>query len=423
MPERLGTKLKHAWNAFKNRDPTSDLITTYQEVGPSSYSRPDRPMTRLTNEKSMVISLYNRIALDVADILIQHVRLDQNGRYEETITSGLNSIFSLEANIDQTGKAFIQDIVMSMFDEGCVALVPIDTSLNPKDSTSYDIQTMRTGQIMEWYPKHVRIRVYNDISGKKQEMLFPKTQVGIIENPLYAVMNQPNSTLQRLIRKLGILDVIDEQSGSGKLDIIIQLPYVIKTTARREQAEARRKDIEVQLSGSKYGIAYTDGTEKITQLNRPAENNLMATITYLTSTLYSQLGVTEAVFLGTADEKTMLNYFNRSLKPIISAIVDESKRKFLTKTARTQNQSILYFRDAFSLIPANELANVADKFTRNEILTSNEIRGVIGFKPVKKASADELRNKNLNASDQLPKEQPSKDANKLKGEQIQDEQV
>ena len=414
MPERLGTRLKHAWNTFKNRDPTE--VLTYQDTGPSSYSRPDRTVVRLTSEKSMVISLYNRIALDVADIVIQHVRLDQNGRYDDTIDSGLNNIFSLEANIDQTGKAFIQDIVMSMFDEGCVALVPIDTTTNPKISTNYEIQTMRTGQIVEWYPQHIKVRVYNDQSGKKEDLMFPKSLVGIIENPLYAVMNQPNSTLQRLIRKLGILDVIDEQSGSGKLDIIIQLPYTIKTEIMRTRAESRRKDIEVQLSGSKYGIAYTDGTEKITQLNRPAENNLMATITYLTSTLYSQLGVTEAVFLGTADEKTMLNYFNRSLKPIISAIADESKRKFLTKTARTQNQSIMYFRDAFSLIPANELANVADKFTRNEVLSSNEMRGILGFKPSKDKKADELRNKNLNASDQLPKEQPVKDAIQSKGD-------
>jgi hypothetical protein len=362
------------------------------------------------------MAVYNRIAMDVSAVMIQHVRLDQNGRFEEVINSGLNYALTVEANIDQTASAFIHDLVLSMFDEGCVGVVPIDTTINPKISGSYDIQTMRTGKILDWYPEHVRVRVYNDRTGSKEDLTLPKKMVGIIENPLYAVMNEPNSTLKRLIRKLNILDAIDEQSGSGKLDLIIQLPYVIKTPARKAQAEIRRKDIEDQLSGSKYGIAYTDGTEKVTQLNRPAENNLMNQIEYLTSMLYSQLGLTEDVFNGKADEATMLNYNSRTVYPILKAIIDELKRKFLTKTARSQNQSLMFFKDAFSLVPATELANIVDKFTRNEILSSNEIRAIIGYKPSLDPKADELRNKNLNESKEVPSEVEPLDPNESKGE-------
>lgn len=395
MPEPLSTRLKHAWNAFRNRDPT-EVLTEYREIGYGSYSRQDRVRMHVTNERSVIISVYNRIALDVSAVNIQHVRLDQNGRFSEGVSSGLNNCLTSEANIDQTHRAFIQDIVMSLFDEGVVAIVPVDTTINPKISGSYDIQTMRTARIISWYPKHVRVRLYNDNTGVQEEVTLPKSVVAIIENPLYSVMNEPNSTLKRLLKKLSILDAIDEQSGSGKLDLIIQLPYVIKTEARRQQADQRRKDLEVQLSGSKYGIAYTDGTERVTQLNRPAENNLMIQIQYLTSMLYSQLGLTEEVFNGKADEATMLNYNNRTVVPILSAIIDEFKRKFLTKTARTQNQSIMYFKDAFSLVPATEMANIADKFTRNEILSSNEVRAIIGYKPSQDPAAEELRNKNLN---------------------------
>ena len=395
MPEPLSTRLKHAWNAFRNRDPTQ-VPSERRDMGHGSYTRQDRVRMHVTNERSVIISVYNRIALDVSAVPIQHVRLDEDGRYEATINSGLNDILTSEANIDQTNRAFIQDSVMSMFDEGVVAVVPVDTTIDPKISGSFDIHSMRTGRIVAWYPKHVRVRLYNENKGIQEELTLPKSQVAIIENPLYSVMNEPNSTLKRLLKKLSILDAIDEQSGSGKLDLIIQLPYVIKTEARRQEAEKRRKDIEVQLSGSKYGIAYTDGTERVTQLNRPAENNLMKQIEYLTKMLYSQLGLTESVFDGTADEKTMLNYNNRTVVPILSAIISEFKRKFLTKTARTQRQSIEYFRDAFSLVPVTELANIADKFTRNEVLSSNEVRAVIGYKPSKDPAADELRNKNLN---------------------------
>lgn len=396
MPDPLRTRLKHAWNAFLNRD--GPEFQGY-ESGPSSYYRPDRLLIRGTNERSIIMSVLNRMSLDVAAISIQHVRLDENGRYADTIPSGLNNILTSEANLDQTAKAFIQDIVLSMFDEGCVAVVPVDTTINPKLSGSFDILTMRTGKIIEWFPERVRIRLYNEKKGVKEDITLPKKTVAIIENPLYAIMNEPNSTLKRLIRKLNILDAIDEQSGSGKLDIIIQLPYIIKSDARKKQAEQRRQDIEVQLSGSKYGIAYTDGTEKITQLNRPTENNLMKQIEYLTSMLYSQLGITEDVFNGKADEPTMLNYNNRTVNPLVSAIVDEFKRKFLTKTARSQSQSIMAFKDAFSLIPADKMADVADKFTRNEIMSSNEIRSILGLKPSKDPGADELRNKNLNAAE------------------------
>lgn len=396
MEQSIGSRLKHAWNAFLNRDPTSN----YRDSGISYSYRPDRPRFTRGNEKSIVTSVYNRIALDVSSIDIRHVRLDENDRYLSIVNSGLNNCLSLEANIDQTGRAFVQDIVMSMFDEGSVAIIPVDTSRNPNETESYDILTMRTGQILEWFPRHVRVRVYNDRTGQREDIMVAKETVAIVENPLYAVINEPNSTMQRLIRKLNLLDAVDEQASSGKLDLIIQLPYVIKTETRRQQAEKRRKDIEEQLSGSKYGIAYTDGTERITQLNRSVENNLMKQIEYLTSMLYSQLGITTTILDGTADEKTMLNYNNRSIEPIISAIVDEMKRKFLTKTARSQKQSITFFRDPFKLVPVNDLAEIADKFTRNEIMTSNEIRQVIGMKPADDPKADELRNSNINQSNE-----------------------
>lgn len=392
MGMSFGSRLKHAWNAFTGTD-----YTTYQDVGPGYSSRPDRIRLTRGNERSIITSVYNRIALDVAALNVQHIRLDENGRFLSVIQDGLNTCLTVEANIDQTARAFIQDIVVSMLDEGCVAIVPVDTTYDPSVTGSYDIQTMRVGKILDWYPQHVRVRLYNERTGTKENILVPKSTVAIIENPLYAVVNEPNSTMQRLIRKLNLLDVIDEQSGSGKLDLIIQLPYVIKTEARRQQAENRRKDIEAQLSGTKYGIAYADGTERITQLNRSVNNNLMSQIEYLTSMLYSQLGITQSILDGTADEKTMLNYNNRTIEPIISAIVDEMKRKFLTKTARSQFQSISFFRDPFKLVPVNDIAEIADKFTRNEIMTSNEIRQVIGMKPSDDPRADELRNKNLSA--------------------------
>ena len=387
----FGSRLKHAWNAFRNRDPTPSYIG----YGSGYSYRPDRHRLTRGNERSIVTSVYNRIALDVAAISIQHVRLDDNGRFISVIDSGLNSCLTLGSNVDQTSRAFIQDVVMSMLDEGCVAIVPVDTTLDPKVTGSYDINSMRTGKILDWYPAHVRVQVYNDRTGQKEDLTLPKSMVCVIENPLYAVINQPNSTMQRLIKKLNLLDAIDEQSGSGKLDLIIQLPYVIKSQARKDQAEERRKDIEMQLSGSKYGIAYTDGTERITQLNRPVENNLMKQIEYLTSMLYSQLGITQTILDGSADDKTMLNYYYRTVEPIVSAIVDEMKRKFLTKTARSQKQSIVYFRDPFKLVPVNDMAEIADKFTRNEILTSNEIRQIIGMKPSDDPKADQLVNSNI----------------------------
>lgn len=395
--ETIGSRLKHAWNAFFSRDPTDIYSFDY---GESSYYRPDRHRLRWGNDKTIVTAIYNRIALDVASVDIFHVRLDENDRYLEVIDSGLNNCLNLEANIDQTGRAFIQDVVMSMFDEGCVAMVPIDTSENPRETSSYDILTMRTGRIVEWYPEAVKVEVYNERTGKKEEIILLKKQVAIIENPLYAVVNEPNSTMQRLIRKLSLLDYIDEQQGSGKLDLIIQLPYVIKTEARRQQAEIRRKDIENQLSSSQYGIAYTDGTERITQLNRPVESNLLSQIEYLTKVVYGQLGITDGILDGTADDKTMINYYNRSIEPILSAITGELKRKFLTKTARSQRQSIEFFRDPFKLVPVSEIANIADKFTRNEIMSSNEIRQIIGMKPSEDPRADELRNKNINQSNE-----------------------
>lgn len=389
----LGTRLQHAWNAFvNNRDPTMQ----YRDIGASYSYRPDRPRLTRGNERSIVTSVYNRIAIDCSAIDIKHVRLDDNEQFKEEIDSGLNNCLSIEANIDQSGRAFIQDIVMSMLDEGCVAIIPVETDKDPILTDSYKILSMRTGKILEWYPAHVKVRAYDERTGRKEDIVLPKARVGIVENPLYAVINEPNSTMQRLIRKLCLLDAIDEQSGSGKLDLIIQLPYIIKTEARRQQAENRRKDIEMQLAGSKYGIAYTDGTERITQLNRPVENNLMKQIEYLTQMLYSQLGITQAVLDGTADEQTMLNYYDRTIEPILSAIVDEMKRKFLTKTARSQKQSIEFYRDPFRLVPINNIADIADKFTRNEILTSNEIRQIIGMKPSDDPKADQLVNSNIN---------------------------
>lgn len=401
MEINFGSRLIHAWNAFLGRDPTSG----YRDIGVSYSNRPDRVRFSRGNERSIVTSLFNRIAMDVSSIDIKHVRLDENERYTETIESGLNNCLTTEANLDQTGRAFVQDVVMSMLDEGCVAIVPTDTTLDPRVTSSYDILTMRTGKILEWYPEHVKVRVYNERTGRKEDIVVSKKSVAIVENPLYSVINEPNSTMQRLIRKLSLLDVTDEQTASGKLDLIIQLPYIIKTEARRKQAEDRRREIENQLASSKYGIAYTDGTERITQLNRSVENNLMKQIEYLTSMLYSQLGISQSVMDGTADEKTMLNYNNRTIAPIVSAIVDEMKRKFLTKTARSQRQSIIFFRDPFKLVPVNEIAEIADKFTRNEIASSNEIRQIIGFKPSKDPKADELRNSNISqpAEETTPK--------------------
>ena len=396
MEMSLGARLKHAWNVFT----ANETVGARWDIGPSYFYRPDRPIFSRGNERSIITSVYNRIALDVAAITIQHVRLDDEGRFTSVMNTSLNDCLSLEANLDQTGRAFIQDIVQSMLDEGCVAIVPVDTDIDP-DEGSYKIETMRTGKILEWYPQHVKVRVYNEQTGKKEDVLVPKRTVAIVENPFYAVMNEPNSTMQRLIRKLNILDAIDEQSGSGKLNLIIQLPYVIKTEARRQQAEKRRKDIEEQLSGSKYGVAYTDGTEHVVQLNRPVDNNLMSQIEYLTSMLYSQLGLTQSIMDGSADDKTMLNYLTRTVEPILSAIVDEMKRKFLSKTARSQKQSILFFRDPFKLVPVGEIAEIADKMTRNEIMTSNEIRQKIGMTPSKDPNADKLRNSNLSA----PKEE------------------
>lgn len=386
-------RLRHGWNAFMNRDPTYR-----QDLGPSYYYRPDRPRFTRGNERSIVTSVYNRIALDASAITIQHVRLDENGRFLSTIDSDLNKCLTLDANIDQTGRAFLQDAVMSMLDEGCVALVPVETDVDPNDTDSYKIFSIRTGKIVEWRPQHVKVRVYDERTGRKEDITISKSSVAIVENPLYAVINEPNSTMQRLIRKLSLLDVTDEQTASGKLDLIIQLPYIIKTEARRQQAEQRRKDIEMQLAGSKYGIAYTDGTEHITQLNRSVENNLMKQVEYLTSMLYSQLGITQTILDGTADEKTMINYYTRTIEPIVSSIVDEMKRKFLTKTARSQRQSIEFFRDPFKLVPVNDIAEIADKFTRNEILTSNEIRQIVGMKPSNDPKADELINSNISQS-------------------------
>lgn len=395
MENSFLTRLKNGWNVFMDREDRR-----YIPVGNAYSYRPDRVRMTRGNERSIITSVFNRIALDCSSVGIQHVRLDNNDRYLSQMDTPLNSCLTLETNLDQTPRAFIQDVVMSLFDEGCVALVPIDTDRNPEDG-SFDIYSIRVCKILEWFPDKIRVRAYDERTATKKDIIVSKRTTAIIENPLYVVVNEPNSTLQRLIRKLNLLDVIDEQSGSGKLDLIIQLPYTIKTESRRQQAEIRRKDIENQLLGSKYGIAYTDATERITQLNRPVENNLMKQIEYLTSMLYSQLGITQSVLDGTADEKTMLNYNNRTIEPIMSAIVDEMKRKFLTKTARTQKQSIVFFRDPFRLVPVNDLAEIADKFTRNEIMTSNEIRQIVGMKPSDDPKADELRNSNISQSKEV----------------------
>lgn len=397
MDNTLGSRLKHAWNAFtNNRDPT----ITYYDIGSGYSIRPDRPRFSRGNERTIITSILNRIALDAASIDLIHCKLDDNGRFVENVNSKLNSCLTLSANIDQTGRAFRHDIYMSLLDEGSVAIVPVETTMNPKVTDSYDISSMRVGKIVEWFPQYVRISMYNERTGRKEEITMHKSKVAIVENPLYPVMNAPNSTVQRLIRKLALLDNIDEQSGSGKLDLIIQLPYVVKSEARRQQAEKRRKDIEMQLAGSKYGIAYTDGTEKITQLNRSLENNLLKQIEYLMTQVYSQLGITQAIMEGTADNKTMLNYYDRTVEPLVAAVADAMKRVFLTKTARTQMQSITYFRNPFKLVPVNDLAEIADKFTRNEIMTSNEIRQIVGMKPSNDPKADELRNSNLNHPDE-----------------------
>lgn len=389
-------KLQHAWNIFTNRDPTG----LSSVGGPTSSYRPDRPMVGMSNNQTIINSIINRIAMDIATININHVKVDDNGRFLDIIDSGLNECLSLSANLDQTSMAFMQDVVISMLDEGAVAIIPVDMETDPKMSGGFDIRSLRTGSILEWRPDHVRVRVYNEKTGVKEDIEIPKRLACIIENPLYTVMNAPNSTMKRLIRKMYLLDMMDEKNSSGKLDLIIQLPYIVKSEARRQQAENRRKEIEMQLTGSKYGIAYTDGTEKITQLNRPVENNLFKQVEYLTESLYSQLGITPSIIDGTADEKTMLNYFNRTIDPIINAIILEMKRKFLTKTARTRKQSIMYFRNQFTLASVTEIAEIADKFTRNEIASSNDIRQLIGWKPSNDPSADELRNKNLNRSKQ-----------------------
>lgn len=392
MEHDLWSRLKHGWNAFLSREPTEYYRT---DLGQSYSRRPDRPRFSRGNERTIITSILNRMAVDAADIEIKHVRLDENGRYLEDIDSGLNNCLNVEANIDQAGTAFRQDMYQSMLDEGVIALVPIDTSADPKISSSYEIGTMRVAKIIQWYPQHVKVHVYDDRSGKHVDAIFHKRHVGIVENPFYAVMNEPNSTLKRLVRKMNLLDAVDEQSSSGKLDLIIQLPYTVKTETRRQQAEKRRTDIEKQLTGSKYGIAYTDGTERITQLNRPVENNLLKQIEYLTSMLMSQLGITPEILNGSADEKEMLNYTNRITVPLVTAPVEEMHRKFLTKTARKQRQAITFFRDPFKLVPVGQMAEIGDKFTRNEIMTSNEVRQSIGMKPSSDPKADELRNKNL----------------------------
>lgn len=390
MPSFLD-RLAHAWNVFRGRDHPPTYVH-----GESSWTRPDRVHLRAGNERTIITAIYNRIAMDVASHKVEHVIVDENGRYLQNVPDDLNNCLTLEANIDQTSRAFLQDVVLSLFDEGCIAIVPTDADINPKESTSFKIRSMRTAKIVEWYPKDVKVEVYNEDLGRKEQRILPKSFVSIIENPFYAVMNQPNSILSRLTRKLALLDQIDEQAGAGKLDLIIQLPYIIKSDARRAQAEARRQDIEHQLKDSKYGIAYTDGTERITQLNRPLENNLMSQIEYLMNTLYSQLGITPEILNGTADEKTMLNYNTRTIEPLLSAITDEMKRKFLSKTARSRGHSIIFNNDPFRLVPISNIADIADRFTRNEILSPNEVRGIIGFKPNNNPQSDELRNRNIN---------------------------
>lgn len=417
MELSISSRLKHAWNAFQmNRNPTY----TNNYYGSSSSTRPDRMRFSRGNERSIVTSIYNRIALDVSQLSFEHVQLDKDRRYSETKTTGLNTCLTLEANLDQTSRAFFQDAALSMFDEGSIALVPIDTNLDPNITGGYDIESIRVGQILTWYPKHIKVRLYNEQTGIKEDRIIPKSIAAIIENPFYTVMNQSNSTMQRLIRKLSLLDAIDEQSASGKLDLIIQLPYTVKSNLRKQQAEERRKAVEDQLYESKYGIAYIDSTERVIQLNRPVENNLMSQIEYLQNLLYSQLGITQSILDGSADDKTMLNYYNRIVEPIAAAFVDEMRRKFLTKTARTQGQSIMFFRDPFKLVPVNELAEISDKLTRNEIASSNEMRQIIGWKPSKDPKADELRNKNLNQPEsELQKDQTSQN---LKGIEDKDKE-
>ena len=413
----LAERLKRAWNAIRNKDPTIN----YMGIGPSSSHRPDRKRYTRGNERSIVTAIFNRIAMDVAAIDVMHVQLDEDGRYLDAISSGLNNCLTSEANIDQTSRAFMQDAVQSMLDEGVVAIVPVDVDdrmdsiQQISDFDGYDILTMRTGRVVDWMPKHVRVELYNEESGIREEVVLPKSMVCIVENPFYAVINERNSTMQRLVRKMNLLDSVDEQSSSGKLDLIIQLPYQIRSSARKAQAEDRRRDIEEQLTGSKYGIAYADSTEKITQLNRPVENNLLKQVEYLTALAYGQLGITQEIMNGTADEKTMLNYYNRTIEPILSAIVDEMKRKFLTIKARTEKrESIAFFRDPFSLVPVNDIAEIADKLTRNEIMTSNEIRQKIGMKPSKDPNADVLRNKNLSASTETIRQEEQKQSEKIK---------
>ena len=400
METSLISRLRNAWNVFRSRSPTTGV-----NMASGGYYRPDRIRLSRGNERTIVTSVYNRIATDAAQIALHHVRLDENGRFKEIINSGLNDCLSFSANLDQTGRLFVFDVAMSMMDEGCVAIVPVDTDTDVDKNISpgaYDILSLRVAKIVNWYPEHITVRLYNEKTGRKQEITLPKTMCAIVENPFYSVMNEPNSTMQRLIRKMTLLDVLDENNSSGKLDLIIQLPYVVKTQTKRDQAEERRKDIEKQLSGSKYGIAYTDGTEKITQLNRPVDNNLMSQIEYLTSMLYSQLGITQAIMDGTADDSAMMNYYSRTIEPIVSAIVDEMKRKFLSQTARSRGQDIMFFRDPFKLVPVNTLAEIADKMTRNEIMSSNEFRQIIGLKPSDDPRADELRNSNMPDPDPNP---------------------
>ena len=417
MAENALTRFRNAWNAFMGRDPTPTMLN-YGVYG-GTYQRPDRTQLSYGNDKSIVTAIYNRIAIDVSQIVIRHVRVDENDQYQETIPSKLNDCITLDANLDQTGKAFFQDLVMSLFDEGCVAVVPTDTTENPKFTDGYDILSMRVGKILEWYPTSIKVEVYNENTGKKEKIVCLKKYTAIIENPFYAIMNEPNSVLRRLIRKLNLLDAVDEQSSAGKLDLIIQLPYTIRNETRKKQAEERRENIERQLAGSKYGIAYADATEHITQLNRPVENNLMNQITYLTTMLYGQLGISEDLLNGKADEQTMLNYFNTTIEPILSSIVDEFKRKFLSKTARTQKQSIMFFREPFKLVPVNNIADIADKFTRNEILSSNEIRGIIGFRPSDDPKANELINSNLNQSNEEEPEEGYEDDEEYDEEQLE----
>ena len=390
----LGSRLMHAWNVFVKGN-VSEEFMVFGDRGSSYSIRPGRSYMRLANERSIITSIYTRLGIDIAAVDIRHVRLDDDGRYKEDVVSGLNECLKVEANIDQGARAFRLDVVLTLFDDGVAAIVPVDTTLDPSKSGSFDIKTMRVGKVVQWYPKHVRVSLYNEDKGIREEIILEKSYVAIVENPLYSVMNEPNSTLQRLIRKLNLLDAVDEQSGSGKLDLIIQLPYVIKSEARRQQAEQRRQDIEYQLKGSQYGIAYTDGTEKITQLNRPAENNLLEQVTYLTNMLYGQLGLTEDIMNGTADEKTMINYQNRTVEPILGAIAEAMLRTFITKTARSQGQSIMYFRDPFKFMPVSDIADVADKFSRNEIASANDIRTAIGWKPSADPKADQLVNSNM----------------------------